>query len=802
MSWRSLVLGCVVLASSGVAWATEGAEAPVRYDGHMLVRVDVRSEADLTLLQAISPDLWTDNPGIGLVDARIPPAQVAALEGSGLSYKVLQSDLGPALRLHEQPAPTRSDWDHYWPLTEMDTWLTNMVATYPTLCSVSSIGNSIEGRPIKVLRISGPGTGTKPAVFYHGGIHAREWIGPPMIAYLATYLVTNYGVDPCVTSLVDRTEFFLTLTVNPDGYNYTWTTDRLWRKNRRANAGGCYGVDCNRNWATGWGGGGSSGNACDETYRGTRAFSEPETQALASFIIAHTNIRTYMDYHSYSQLLMWPYGYTNTLPPEPDRTTFDTLGQAMQALIFGVHGVFYEQGPIYTTIYQASGGSVDWVYGVQHRFGFTIELRDTGTYGFELPPAQILPTCEENLPALLHLSQFASNDLMFSFPSGLPQRLPRGTPLTVQADVLPQFAAADPNSVRMYYRYHGGAYTEVPMTPVSGNRYQAVLPATGCASTPEFYFSAASVGGVTTVSPACAPDTPYTALVIGSDAVFYDQPLSSNPGWTVQGSWAFGKPMGLAGDHGGPDPSAGHTGNFVYGYNLNGGYANNMTETHLTSTPINCTGKTGVKLSFWRWLGVESATYDHASVRVSNNGTAWTTIWQNGSTSMQDTAWTYQEFDISAVADNQPTVYLRWTMGATDGGWTWCGWNIDDVQLFSNLCVDATGACCLPDASCAVRNQYDCAESAGTYVGDTTNCEPSPCAPPACAGDGNCDGTINWRDIDFLVAGQNDNLSAWQALFVPPEPSCTFANLDTDGDGHVNWRDIDPFIALMNTTCP
>jgi len=798
---RPLLVGCLVLAMTLTAQAADGDEAPVRFDGHMLVRVDVRSAADLTLLQSISPDLWTDNPGIGLVDARIPPEQVAALEASGLSYKVLQSDLGPLLRLHEQPAATRSDWDHYWNLAEMDTWLAGLVATYPDLCSISSIGNSVEGRPIKVLRISGPRTGTKPAVFYHAGIHAREWIGPPVVAYLAKYLVTNYRVDPGVTNLVDHTEFYLCLTVNPDGYNYTWTTNRLWRKNRRNN-GSCYGVDCNRNWALGWGGGGSSSYPCDETYRGPSAFSEPETQALSNFIIAHPNIRAYMDYHSYSQLLMWPYGYANTLPPEPDRTTFDTLGQEMQALLYGVHGVFYEQGPIYSTIYQASGGSVDWVYGAQDRFGFTIELRDTGTYGFELPPAQILPTCEENLPALLRLSQFASNDLTFSFPGGVPQYLPRGTPTTVQVDVMSQFAAADPNSVRMYYRYHGGAYTEVTMTLVSGSRYQAVLPPTGCTSTPEFYFTATSVSGVNCVSPDCAPGTPYTAMVIGDNGVFYNQPLDSNPGWTVQGTWAFGKPMGVAGDHGGPDPSAGHTGNNVYGYNLNGGYTNSMTEMHLTSTPIDCTGKSGVKLSFWRWLGVEQSNYDHAYVRVSNNGTTWTTIWQNGNTSLQDTTWTYQEFDVSAIADNQATVYLRWTMGTTDSSYTWCGWNIDDVQLFSNVCVDSIGACCLSDGSCAALNEYDCAAGAGAYVGDATACAPGACAPPVCAGDGNCDGVINWRDIDYLVAGQNDNTSAWQALFAPPGPSCGFANVDTNGDGHVNWRDIDPFIALMNSTCP
>jgi hypothetical protein len=126
----------------------------------------------------------------------------------------------------------------------------------------------------------------------------------------------------------------------------------------------------------------------------------------------------------------------------------------------------------------------------------------------------------------------------------------------------------------------------------------------------------------------------------------------------------------------------------VYGYNLAGDYENSLPERHLTSTPIDCTGRTGVTLSFQRWLGVETSTYDHASISVSNDGTNFSTIWQN-SGEISDVAWTAQSFDISAYADNQPTVYLRWTMGTTDSAWRYCGWNIDDVRLTSIDC-DAT----------------------------------------------------------------------------------------------------------------
>jgi len=133
---------------------------------------------------------------------------------------------------------------------------------------------------------------------------------------------------------------------------------------------------------------------------------------------------------------------------------------------------------------------------------------------------------------------------------------------------------------------------------------------------------------------------------------------------------------------------------------------------------------------------------------------------------------------------------------ATAGG----AYQGDGTTCAPNPCPQPTGACCQGSA-CSVVTEADCTAAGGTYQGNDTACTPSPCAPAVCPGDGNCDGTINWRDIDYLVAAQNDNETGWQGLF-PAAPGCTFANLDCNLDGHVNWRDIDPFIAVMNTACP
>ena len=170
---------------------------------------------------------------------------------------------------------------------------------------------------------------------------------------------------------------------------------------------------------------------------------------------------------------------------------------------------------------------------------------------------------------------------------------------------------------------------------------------------------------------------------------FYRQTMDTNPGWIATGAWAWGVPAGNGGDHGGADPKAGYTSPNVHGYNLSGGYANNMTPAYLTTTALNCSGQTGVHLRFRRWLCIESSQYDHASVQVSSNGTTWTTVWNFSGATLIETAWSLQDVDISSVADNQPTVYLRWVMGPTDVGWSYGGWNIDDVELTSLPPVNA-----------------------------------------------------------------------------------------------------------------
>lgn len=193
--------------------------------------------------------------------------------------------------------------------------------------------------------------------------------------------------------------------------------------------------------------------------------------------------------------------------------------------------------------------------------------------------------------------------------------------------------------------------------------------------------------GVHTATVVFDTDSPYlgdvhrtVTLAVGGAVTYYAWALDEDPGWAREGQWAFGQPTGSGGQNGYPDPTSGHTGDNVFGYNLSGDYPGNIPEMNLTTGPINCSGLSLVTLRFWRWLGIEVPWFDHAYVRVSTDGVTWTDVWQN-EMEIADGEWTPEELDISDIADDQETVYIRWTMGATDWTNTYCGWNIDDIEI-------------------------------------------------------------------------------------------------------------------------
>lgn len=267
--------------------------------------------------------------------------------------------------------------------------LRELAALAPDRTQLAQIGTSVEGRPILALRV---GRGPEKMLL-NGTQHAREWIASMTTTCIADRLVR--GGDS--KFLADHTVWIVPVA-NPDGYAYSWEKKRYWRKNRRDG----HGVDLNRNWGVAWGGAGSSGGKNSDVYRGPSAFSEPETRALRDLTLKE-KFSTHVDFHSYGQLILYPWSYKSA--PAADRDRFRGIGDRMNAAIYAQHESTYklQSG---ADLYPAAGTATDWMYGEANALSYTIELRPKsggGLGGFVLPPEQIVPTCDEAMAAVMAL---------------------------------------------------------------------------------------------------------------------------------------------------------------------------------------------------------------------------------------------------------------------------------------------------------------------------------------------------------------------------------------------------------------
>ena len=296
--------------------------------------------------------------------------------------------------------------------TEMLQVLDQMRQLYPNLISVKQpIGSftTIENRPIYWLRISNnPDVAQplKPQMLYTAMHHAREPGSLTATIFYMWYLLENYGTDPVVTSIVNNTELYFVPCVNPDGFIYNLTIapngGGMWRKNRRNNGNGTFGVDLNRNYGYLWGydNTGSSPFGGNETYRGPSAFSEVETQAIKWFTEQH-QFKIAMNYHTYNNELLSPFGHVPVAYPD-DSLEFSAMSVELTKYNF------YRYGTCYQCLgYVANGGSDDWMYAEQSTkpkiYAFTPEIGEVSN-GFYPPSSQILPDCKRNLLANVNVA--------------------------------------------------------------------------------------------------------------------------------------------------------------------------------------------------------------------------------------------------------------------------------------------------------------------------------------------------------------------------------------------------------------
>merc|ERR1712013_858845 len=333
------------------------------YEGYQVLRTSPLTAGAAALLRELqlttnTVDFWRE-PVVGRhTDINTPPhlldniKEMLASKGAEVSVMIedlekLIQDTKPSNKsVKSEGKRYAMNWDDYQRHDVLNEFIES-IADANDFASIIPIGQSYEGRDMKVLAITKAGLGA-PSVFLESGIHAREWISPAMGTYIVRQLVEEYESHP---DYLDKINWYFIPSANPDGYEYSFTDDRLWRKTRsdQGSSSGCKGVDPVP--VVGW------------------------------------------SFHSYSQLWLWPYGYAYNAYPD-NYLEIKQLAEDASDALYQVHGTIFD--PINSAeLYPAAGAADDWYKSIGMRYVFTTELRDTGYYGFVLPPEQIIPSGEE-----------------------------------------------------------------------------------------------------------------------------------------------------------------------------------------------------------------------------------------------------------------------------------------------------------------------------------------------------------------------------------------------------------------------
>jgi hypothetical protein len=343
------------------------------------------------------------------IDA-IGPGTITTVVDAGRAVDFYRRGLAPLAVIPLDFPPTDSAYHNY---AEMWAAIEQAAAAHPDITRVYTAGVSLEGRAIPVIKISDEPEAddlTEPAVLFFSLTHAREHLTVEMGLEIIRLFTAGYGADPLLTNLVNTREIWVIPNANPDGgeFDIAGGAYHYWRKNRRPNADGSVGVDLNRNYGYNWGCcGGSSSVPSNDVYRGPTAFSEPETQVVRDFVLAHPRIRVAITFHTYGELILYPFGYTYAdLPPDmppADHQTFVALAGRMAA----TNGYTPQQA---SDLYITSGDAVDWLYGAQGIFAFTFEMyprySDPGFY----PPGSVIEQeTRRNRAAATYLAAVADN---------------------------------------------------------------------------------------------------------------------------------------------------------------------------------------------------------------------------------------------------------------------------------------------------------------------------------------------------------------------------------------------------------
>jgi carboxypeptidase T len=450
--------------------------------GPRLVQVPVSNRAQVRALASLGVEI-VDAHGKQLTLA-VPKSGPLAVQANRLisravGVKVLSEDVDE----YFAPYIHTLGKGAYHTVEQVGADIKQLAEKYPTLAQVVSIGKSYEQRDVQALRICGGVVGKwgRPVFLFMGCHHAREWISVEVPLAIAHALLENYETDAGIKALVDSREIYVLPMVNPDGLLYSQTEYKYWRKTRRKNDDGSFGVDPNRNYSYKWGTAGDSSYPGSDVYHGTEAFSEPETCNIRDFAIAH-NLTSSVSFHSYGRTILYPWSYGDDT--SPDKELFAKVAQGMSE-----QNQYLPQQSV--ELYASSGDTDDYLYGATGALSFTIELGNT----FIPSESEIPGICAANVKAVRYLLEHGADPFPF-LKHTPPARAKAETTIQATFDVAhhPFFK---PTGVTLCVKEPEGD-KEIPMTgdPATGV-YTAQLPRAGAV----YYFGLTGEGGKTVRTP-------------------------------------------------------------------------------------------------------------------------------------------------------------------------------------------------------------------------------------------------------------------------------------------------------------
>ncbi|MFZ5949061.1 MAG: M14 family metallopeptidase [Candidatus Rifleibacteriota bacterium] len=352
-----------------------------------LVRVKNLTSKQITSLVNQGYDVARE--GKGFAEIVLEKSKINDFVYKGHPVKIIIDDLDAYIK-KVQAAQTKSD--KYFTYESASAQMKKWAEEYSHICRVESIGKSCEGLDIWALKLSDnpEKDEAEPAALIMGLHHSREW--PTVEVAMATMkkLIEGYESDAELKKLVDSREVWFVPIVNPDGLKYSQEKSRYWRKNRRNNGNGSYGVDPNRNYGYQWGNVGASSSPSSDTYHGPHAFSEPETCAIRD-LAKREKFQASISGHTYSELILYPFSYGYNIP-NPDQKVFVKMAGDMAK--------FNGYDPkVSADLYPAMGDTDDFMYGELKSLSFTFELCTT----FIPAATEIDKFNSINVPAYLYL---------------------------------------------------------------------------------------------------------------------------------------------------------------------------------------------------------------------------------------------------------------------------------------------------------------------------------------------------------------------------------------------------------------